>query len=363
MPKRTTEWNAEPPRRKRQRNQPQRIEFEEIPSQPVTNFNESAFLASFRFPPTPEQRAILSAVTSGPRRIPHHEKGRVVRITAAAGTGKTTTLEMLAAKLVGLGHKVLYLVYNKVAQEEANSRFQRSIPRDRRNAIECLTMHAMAFRMLGLEEKGEKSSESRVVDDEILKRKIKVMFADEIEAWVLSSSTSHKPANKVNDQIELAAHWVFKTLERWYRSAAPLDHLARNDYYTYYPAKKDHKEKIGGEAGMFYVKTAREIWDKIWKNDLPLTHDIYLKKAQLDSLQMASFTVILLDESQDVNACQLDAFVTQQTSKPQDGRKKDIFIVGDTVQSIYSFRGAQPQLIQSISGEVEGMSLFLRKDS
>jgi F-box protein, helicase, 18 len=49
--------------------------------------------------PTDEQRAILEA------------RGRILKINARAGTGKTTTLRMLAEKFSD--QRILYLVFNR----------------------------------------------------------------------------------------------------------------------------------------------------------------------------------------------------------------------------------------------------------
>ena len=77
--------------------------------------------------PTDEQKAILKAT------------GRVVRINARAGTGKTTTLSMLAKK--HRNKRILYLVFNRKAREEA----QKAFPSN----ANVLTIHALAYRKGG----------------------------------------------------------------------------------------------------------------------------------------------------------------------------------------------------------------------
>lgn len=67
-----------------------------------------------------------------------------------------------------------------------------------------------------------------------------------------------------------------------------------------------------------------------------VTHDAYVKYAQLQNMRIPNFSCILFDESQDASACQLDLFVTQQVSNPTDGVKKNVFVVGDSVQSYLS---------------------------
>ena len=66
-------------------------------------------------PLTPQQLKIITSC--GP---PNISKGCIVRVTAAAGTGKTTTLQKAVTHLVNLGHtKVVYVTFNKSAAEDA----------------------------------------------------------------------------------------------------------------------------------------------------------------------------------------------------------------------------------------------------
>ena len=76
---------------------------------------------------TYEQQAILNAV------------GNVVRINARAGTGETTTLQMLAQK--HREQRILYLVFNRKAKEEARSNFPPN--------VDTLTVHGLAYRHEG----------------------------------------------------------------------------------------------------------------------------------------------------------------------------------------------------------------------
>ena len=75
------------------------------------------------FEPTEEQERILEAT------------GRVIKINARAGTGKTETLRLIAES--NPGQKILYLVFNKKNQKEAEKRFPRNVKV--RTAIERMT--------------------------------------------------------------------------------------------------------------------------------------------------------------------------------------------------------------------------------
>ena len=76
---------------------------------------------------TYEQQAILKSA------------GNVVRINARAGTGKTTTLQMLAQK--HREQRILYLVFNRKAKEEARNSFPPN--------VDTLTVHGLAYRNEG----------------------------------------------------------------------------------------------------------------------------------------------------------------------------------------------------------------------
>ena len=70
-----------------------------------------------------------------------------------------------------------------------------------------------------------------------------------------------------------------------------------------------------------------------------------MKQAHLENLEVPS-RVLLVDESQDLNECQV-AWMTQQRRL---GGGKQIYFVGDAVQTIYGFRGAKSKFLGSIRG-------------
>ena len=77
------------------------------------------------------------------------ERGRILRVTAAAGSGKTTILMELAYKLIfQLGHeRVIYLSFNKIAKEEAIKKWMRNSNTNGSSCFEARTLHGMAFNL------------------------------------------------------------------------------------------------------------------------------------------------------------------------------------------------------------------------
>jgi superfamily I DNA/RNA helicase len=73
---------------------------------------------------SPQQRAIVEAAEP-PGPSGSRPSSGPIRVTAAAGTGKTTTLESLAVKLHLLGHtSIAYATFNKAAAADAIRRFK-----------------------------------------------------------------------------------------------------------------------------------------------------------------------------------------------------------------------------------------------
>ena len=76
---------------------------------------------------TPEQQAVCDSDAS------------VMKVKAGAGTGKTTTLQGLAARHPR--DRVLYLAFNKAIKEEAQARFPSN--------VRAMTAHGLAFSKIG----------------------------------------------------------------------------------------------------------------------------------------------------------------------------------------------------------------------
>jgi ABC-type cobalamin/Fe3+-siderophores transport system ATPase subunit len=76
--------------------------------------------------PTPEQQFAIEKFRTG----------RPLKIAAFAGSGKTTTLKMLAEATPS--SRGVYLAFNRAIAAEAKAKFPRS--------VDCRTTHAIAFR-------------------------------------------------------------------------------------------------------------------------------------------------------------------------------------------------------------------------
>jgi AAA domain len=290
----------------------------------VENLTKS--IESVKIEPTEEQINIIKHQASC---------GKVVRVIAGAGTGKTSTMLLLAKELLEKKERVLYLVFNKQAQLDAQAKFS-----GLSGLIHCKTLHSAAKSNITVPDPSFRGLD-HVVDEWPFRKQIAEDFGPEIGQWLLSRTPSEKEKSKkenLEGKIELVVFWIYKTLEGWLRSAFPESKLSDN-FMTYFPAKLNHEKYLGFENfGTFYIEKAALIWKKIWSGKYPVSHDVYMKYAQLGHCNLNHYTAILLDESQDTTACQVDLFVQQQSDKK-------VFVVGDAAQTIYSFRGAKSKFV------------------
>lgn len=241
--------------------------------------------------PTAEQQQCLSLF----------DAGSTLRIEAAAGSGKTTTLRYLMTDGQRRG-KTLYTSFGKKTVEEAKARFPSS--------VDVRTNHSLAFRSTGSRWQRQGRLEGRITTR---------MLAD-LWGW---SDSAFAPFAKMS----VGAYAVLRTIDRYCQSAdAVLDrqHVPElNGNHT------------GNDLGFAtrVLDFAQATWDRMLDPDdrMPITHDVYLKIWALGKPQLG-YRTILLDEAQDTTDLMIGLLAAQ--------RGTQLVVVGDRYQQIYSWRGA-----------------------
>lgn len=216
-------------------------------------------------------------------------EGRIIAVSAFAGTGKTTTLVHFAQARPQ--ERILYLAFNKAIQMEATARFPSNVT--------CRTTHAIAYR------------------------KAAALFGAQVKDKVGNTWPS-VVARRLNvPNITAAA--AMETLQSWFASTSDgveLEHVP-----------EAYQERVGA-AGKI-VDAARGVLSRMLDPDdieLKAPHDLYLKLFALDRPVLKGYDRILVDEAQDLNPCSLDIALGQTSAS--------IVFVGDRHQAIYGFRKA-----------------------
>lgn len=268
------------------------------------------------FTPTEEQYAIDAAF----------KENRFTTIQAKSGSGKTSTLYMLAN---GTDDKILYLAFNKSMAEEA----RRKMP----DNVECRTLHSICYQQLAQE----------------LRHKLSRPEG----AYVNVAGTGNEIAKKfkINNLIDkngkvlltraMIGLMVKQTVGKFEFSDDA--HLGRKHFPTAHLA--DIKRKGINENKLItdVVTWAKQLWrERIDpKSETIMTHDTYVKLFEISGKDLG-YDIIFGDEFQDVNPAFLSILRNAESAKR-------IVVVGDEFQSIYQFRGSQNMMKETSTYGVE----------
>jgi superfamily I DNA/RNA helicase len=251
---------------------------------------------------TEEQIKIIQASKTHPK----------LKINAAAGSGKTSTLVMVSEENPV---KSLYLAFNKNMAEEAAQRFPAH--------VEVRTTHSLAYKTCGV----------------VIAHKLRRPAGGYKNVCGTGSEIARHfklaPFVVTNDKSISAiamGNAVKRTLANFEYSA---DREVMKKHVSYVECEK--VSKVGTFDRIKYADRILRYAQQLWEmrinpnNDVLATHDTYLKLYQLSDPDLSFYKIIYLDESQDSNECVLDVLLKQE------GR---VVLVGDARQAIYGWRGA-----------------------
>jgi hypothetical protein len=254
------------------------------------------------------------------------ETGVNARISAFSGASKTTTLSLIAEALHKKGKNGLYVAYNKAIASEAKGKFPAS--------VDCRTIHSLAFANLSAQMKA--------------KLKPTAMFAkDFAKRYGFRGLYVELEGDKRGDKyVGESGIWLMvkETIANFCRSD---DDNIHNKHF----GKLDWmhvKPFLTGQVEEIVVKVARKYWKDLIdpKNDLTITHDVYLKLYGMSD-HVPDVDYIMLDEAQDANAIMVQILKRFP---------KQVIVVGDRYQNIYSFNKTV-----NILDTHEGQQLYLTK--
>lgn len=264
-------------------------------------------LPAFKHTPSDEQLAILEAVQQG---------HKVLVIEAGAGCAKTTTLEMIAQIMKGTGQ---YTAFNSSLVAESKSKFEGT-------KVAANTTHSLAFRSEG------KRFSHRLGGNRMRSDQLAEMLGVE-EMRINDGSANGKRLSP-----GFLASQVMGAIKRFCQSADVeidgshfryldgIDKPTEDGQRTY-----DNNERVRDYLLPFATRAWNDIKDP--EGQLPFSHDNYVKVWQMNNPVIAADN-IMLDEAQDTAPVMLDVL------KQQVVNGTPLILVGDSCQSIYSWRGA-----------------------
>jgi len=308
-----------------------------------------------------QQKIILASA-----KPPGTEKDRyLVRVTAAAGTGKTTTLLALAEQCAKVGHShICYVTFSKSATKDGDARMrERLAGLAVQPTLEVKTLHACAMSLL-CKSRGEEQDgidmEAKLYTDEDIQSYIQANFGPEMDRFLQVARANIMNFKKESQNSLLISaqrqvvFFIYKTLNQFCRSSESLEEFRdiHRRKRNYYPATVFHTSEDSEKRGFpmsvyqnkvsFYADTAVQVWDSLEQNQ-KRSYDIEMKRAHLKALRIPG-SILLVDESQDMDGCQV-AWIANQAN-----HGTHVYLVGDAAQTIYGFRGAKSKFMMEILG-------------
>ncbi len=280
-------------------NDPQPSLFPINPAPAKSRFASISRTATATTPPTGEQQAILDG----------YMRGEHLTVNALAGTGKTTSLRLVASERPT--RPGAYIAYNRAIADEAAGKFP--------NRVVTGTAHSFAFQAVGRQfahrlpsRHGQRSSSQRLPAYQV--------------ARILGLREVRLGDRLISDTA--LARLAEATVTRFCQSADP-DITA--DHVPYTPGVET-PEQVAYLAQLV-VPAARSMWGDIShpSGRLWFQHDHYLKMWQLSG-PILPVDYVLFDEAQDANPV-IAAIVAAQ-------EHAQLVYVGDRNQAIYGWRGA-----------------------
>lgn len=235
-------------------------------------------------------------------------EGQKLKISAYAGSGKTSTLKMMGEAMDN--RQCTYLAFNKAIATEAQSKFTRN--------VSCKTFHSLAYNAV-----------PRYITKKISNNRW--MPSDMARQFGLRSFLI--PLEKTPDKSAELNGWdqamiLNKALDFFCRSNSNevvIDHVM-NAIPNW-----AHK-KYAVELAHSLVPHANRLWEMSIdeRTQIKISHDVYLKLWSLSKPKIFGDT-IFMDEAQDADPIMLDILEHQDAQ---------VIYVGDRHQQIYAWRGA-----------------------
>lgn len=258
-------------------------------------------------------------------------------VIAGAGSGKTRVLTYRIAYLLSQGippGQILALTFTNKAAREMKERIGKLVGEELARRLWMGTFHSIFARILRLEGHHLGYPSSYTIYDTTDSRSLTKKIIRELEL----NDQVYKPA-EIHGRISWSKNNLI-TPQAYYSSAQ----LMEQD-------KRTRRPRIADIYKLYAIRCKKA--DAMDFDDLLLNMHLLLRDLPevLDQYR-ERFRYILVDEYQDTNYVQYR--IIQQLS----GKHKNICVVGDDAQSIYSFRGARIENILNFKHDYPGYKLF-----
>ena len=249
-----------------------------------------------------------------------------VLVLAGAGTGKTRVLTARVEYLLEQGVKpeeIVCFTFTNKAAREMKWRINKAVPKNISEALSISTFHSfcMTFLKPQLGFLGFSS-----MDIDIITEKDQMIVINNILDEIQTSFTNKeilKLISHIKNEVDLKLETVEKEIEI-------------NKIFNLYQQKLKAHNKLDIDDIVYYFNIAMD--DEMFRE------------------MLQTYKHILVDECQDTNPIQYSIM------KKMRGKNNNLFLCGDDDQSVYSFRGSDPFLINKFIKEYNPRQIILTKN-
>lgn len=249
-----------------------------------------------------------------------------VLIIAGAGTGKTRTIVYRASYIIESGcpsHKVLMLTFTNKAADEMKERVIELIGRDVAKDITACTFHSFCVKML------------RIFGHEIgLNPSFNVISTSD-DADIINMKKAEQPKAKYDIKGFPPSGKIVEIISSSINRMMDIDEVVKEERFSKYEEFLPQIKELKEMADQYKFENGMLDYDDlmvVFVNMLKGRPDIASKISDM-------YNYIMVDEYQDTNALQDQILITIRQ------KNKNLAVVGDDMQSLYGFRGANVQYI------------------
>lgn len=270
--------------------------------------------------PTPEQLAALDLFGLAEPMV----------IRAGAGTGKTTTLSMMARTPRGNRTNGTYVAFNKAIVVDAGQAFP--------VGVDCRTLHSLAYRAIRNGHPDGRALLARTGNNRVSPwQTAKHLGLNHGALSIQIPTPEGAPRNKIIQPNQQASH-VMRAVGVFCNSADPEpgpQHFPYLDGIDPRDAAGRRTYVNNRQLAQHLLPALQAAWADLTSPTgvLRFTHDIYVKLWHLSRYGIPG-DYILFDEAQDASPVMLDAL------DHAAGQGQQVIYVGDGSQQIYEWRGA-----------------------
>ena len=235
-------------------------------------------------------------------------------VLAGPGSGKTFTITERIKKLVQERHvspgNILVITFTKAAATEMKQRY---LQEGGKSGVQFGTFHAVFFTIL--------KYAYHYSADNILRDEVRFQILRELVAESgLEIQDENEFLGDISGEISRVKGERI-SLEHYYSPVCPVEVFRK--IFQKYQRSLERKRLIDFDDMLVYC------------------HELLEQREDIRALWQKKYPFILIDEFQDINRVQYETI--KLLAEPEN----NIFVVGDDDQSIYGFRGARPDIMQS----------------